>query len=299
MGRAEPLSGRHGPKRKAAESIDEVQAANRGWWEATPMSYDWNAETELAPGSERWFAEQDRRSAEVHRLFATDQVPFDRLIPYGRLAGRQVLEIGCGSGYHSELLARAGAAVTGIDLTSSAVALTRRRFELRGLSGGFRCRDAEQPCPEFERRFDFVWSWGVVHHSSMTARIVRNVATWVKPEGRFAGMVYHRHSTSARVAIVRDWLVHRNLRRHSVDEALWHGTDGYSARFYSPDQWRDLLLGCFDEAEVQVAGVPSDVLPLPRRWRSTVLARLPESYQRRRVARVGSFLLFAAGEPLM
>ena len=91
-----------------------------------------------------WFEDQDRRRAAAHRHFATDVVPFDRLIPYNSLQGKEVLEIGIGSGFHSELLARAGAKVTGIYLTDAAVERTRRRFELKGLSGDFQTWDAEQ-----------------------------------------------------------------------------------------------------------------------------------------------------------
>src|SRR5437879_5141331 len=158
-----PMSGRHGPKRSTTQPVGEVQAGNYHWWEATPMSYDWAGRVPLLPGSEKWFTEQDLRSAEIHRNFATDRVPFDRVIPYPELAGREVLEVGCGSGMHSELLARSGALVTGIDLTPRAIDLTRRRFELRGLRGRFECWDAEQWRSDFQARFDFIWSWGVVH----------------------------------------------------------------------------------------------------------------------------------------
>ena len=292
-------SGTHGRKRTRLDELEAVQEQNRQWWEATPMSYDWRADGGPEPLTLEWFEEQDRRSAEAQRHFATDAIPFDRLIPYGALAGKEVLEIGVGAGFHAELLARAGAKVTGIDLTESAVERTRTRFRLRQLTGEFERWDAEQPREDFERRFAFVWSWGVIHHSARTARIVRNVARWLADEGAFAGMVYHRNSTSAAAAVVRDWLLRGNVFSHSVDEALWRGTDGFTARFYPAEQWRDLLLGFFHEASVDVTGLEADFLPLPRRLRRPLAPRVPASVRDRVLARAGSFVTFRADRPLV
>ncbi|MBA3364662.1 MAG: class I SAM-dependent methyltransferase [Actinobacteria bacterium] len=292
------ITGRHGDKRRDDDPLDQVQAGNRLWWESTPMSYDWRGETELVPLSLEWYEEQDRRSAEVHRHFATDRVPFDRLIPYEALRDKEVLEIGTGSGFHAELLARAGARVTGIDLTESATERTSKRFELKGLPGSFERWDAEQDRAEFEGRFAFVWSWGVVHHSARTARIVRNIARWTTEDGAFAGMVYHRDSTAALVALVRDWLIRGNLLEHSLDEALWRGTDGYTARFYPADQWRDLLLGFFSDASVRVTGHETDAVPLPRGLRRKVAPRVSAGLKARILARAGGFVTFRADRPL-
>lgn len=260
------------------------------------MTYDW-ADGSIPPGSLAWFDDQDARHHLAHRHFATDVTPFDRLIPYASLAGRQVLEIGTGSGLHAELMARAGAVVTGVDLTASAVERTTARFALKGLHGRFEEWDAEQDRADFSRRFDFVWSWGVIHHSSRTARIVRNVAGWLADTGRFAGMVYHRDSTTQAVALLRQWIVKRKLLTYTVDEALWRNTDGFSARFYPADQWNDLLLGFFETASVAVTGIDTD-LPVPRSVRHVVLARTTEARKQAYLARFGSFVTFTAGGPL-
>jgi 2-polyprenyl-3-methyl-5-hydroxy-6-metoxy-1,4-benzoquinol methylase len=290
-------SGTHGEKRLASDSLDAVQQRNRGWWEQTPMTYDWS----MASSKDRslaWFDEQDKLNVEAHRFFATDRQPFDRLIPFEQLRGKRVLEIGVGAGFHSELMARAGANVTGIDLTDAAVATARRRFELKGLDGRFLQWDAEQPSTDFKAGFDFVWSWGVIHHSSRTGRIVRNVAGWLKDEGRFAGMVYHRQSMSAAVAVALDGVMRGKLWSGSVDETLWRSTDGFSARFYPAEIWRDFLLGFFAEAAVDVSGLESDILPLPRALRKAVVRRISVNRARALLARWGSFVTFDASRPL-
>jgi len=278
------------------DDLTAVQAGNREWWEDTPMTYDWSGGP-VEPGTLAWFDDQDVRHRAAHDRFATDRVPFDRLIPYADLAGKEVLEIGTGSGLHAELLARSGARVTGIDLTETAIRRTTTRFQLKDLHGAFEQWDAEADRADFRHRFDFVWSWGVIHHSSRTARIVRNVAGWVNDGGSFAGMVYHRDSTTQAVALLRQWILKGKLLTYSVDEALWRNTDGFSARFYPADQWRDLLLGFFEVAEVGVTGIDTD-LPVPRSLRELVLPRVPEARKLAYLGRFGSFITFTAGAAL-
>lgn len=293
------LTGSHGPKRADAEALDLVQASNRSWWQSTPMDYDWRQTSTFTDQSSAWFDEQDRRFLEASAFYATDQRPFDRFIPYAELRGKDVLEIGTGSGLHAQLLAEAGACVTGIDITPAAVARTKRRFELGGLRGRFLECDAELDIPEFAHAFDFVWSWGVIHHSSRTALVVRNVQRWLRGDGVFAGMVYHRDSLNAATLVALDWLVRRQLGSHSVDEALWRGTDGYMARFYPADQWRDLLLAFFRDASVAVTGQKSEILPVPRPLRRVLLRVISDRAARRVLHHVGSFLTFQARAPLV
>jgi 2-polyprenyl-3-methyl-5-hydroxy-6-metoxy-1,4-benzoquinol methylase len=290
-------SGTHGEKRLGVDALDVVQEKNRGWWERTPMTYDWAAASPSDRGL-AWFDEQDRLNIEAHRFFATDERPFDRLIPFDRLRGKRVLEIGVGAGFHAELLARAGADVTGIDLTDAAVTTARRRFELKGLAGQFIRWDAEQPSKDFDRRFDFVWSWGVIHHSARTARIVRNVSDWLTDAGRFSGMVYHREALSTTSALLLHGILRGQLFKRSIDEMLWRSTDGFSARFYPAELWRDLLLGFFIDAEVNVSGLESDLLPLPRVLRRAVVRRIPFRTARAMLGRWGSFVTFDAARPL-
>jgi SAM-dependent methyltransferase len=258
------------------------------------MTYDWRAGSDLEPGSAAWFRDQDRRSDEQHAHFLGGRPAFEALLGDTSWAGREVLEIGVGSGYHAEQLAERGARVTGIDLASTAVDLTRRRFALNGVDGTFETWDAEQDRSDFHGRFDLVWSWGVVHHSAHTARIVANVRRWLRDDGRFAGMVYHRDSMRLPVALVRDWVVHRNFG-HSVDEALWRSTDGFSARFYPADQWRDLLLAFFEDVDTSVQGLDVDLIPLPQPFRGLVWKRLSPRERERTLRRTGHFLLFSAG----
>jgi len=291
-------TGAHGPKRRYHQNLHEVQAGNIDWWESTPMDYDWASHGPKTQPRLEWFDDQDRRFIQASAHFATDRTPFDRFIPFERLAAQEVLEIGVGSGFHSQLMAKAGAKVTGIDITEAAVTRTRERFSLNHLDGQFDRWDAEEPRPAFRRRFDYVWSWGVVHHSSRTARIVRNVSDWLADAGEFAGMVYNRDSLPATLALIGRGVVRGQLLSKTPDEILWSSTDGFSARFYSPDQWRDLLMGFFERVEVGVTGQMSDILPIPRGLRAQIAPRVSARWRDRGLAKFGSFITFHAWQPI-
>ena len=118
--------------------------------------------------------------------------------------------------------------------------LTTRRLALRGLPADVREMDAERM--EFgDAEFDFVWSWGVIHHSAHTDRLVREVARVLKPGGEFRFMVYHRQAFDSYTKMLRGLLTGKRFRSMSVDDILSFYTDGYLARFYTRPQLADLI----------------------------------------------------------
>lgn len=158
------------------------------------------------------------------------EVPKFANFPSGR--GRDVLEIGVGMGADLLSWAKAGARVTGVDLTERAVEFTGQRLRSAGLSGEVRVADAEAlPFPDAS--FDIVWSWGVLHHTPRSRTALREAARVLRPGGRYAVMVYHRRSWLALAAWVRFGLL-RARPAMSLREAVSHiespGTQAFTAK---------------------------------------------------------------------
>jgi 2-polyprenyl-3-methyl-5-hydroxy-6-metoxy-1,4-benzoquinol methylase len=86
--------------------------------------------------------------------------------------GQRVLEIGCGMGAVAATMAQQGLDVTAIDITPTAVRMTRQRFTLMGLDGNILQADAER-LPFRDASFDLVWAWGVIHHTANMAQAVQ------------------------------------------------------------------------------------------------------------------------------
>ena len=282
--------------RSHLQGPDDVQHGNVSWWSENPMTYDWHGEVSLTPGTREWFNEIDRRFVDASRPYLTSQCPFDRIMP-DDLHGQRVLEVGCGMGLHSLELARRGAQVHAVDLTDGAVEATRARMKEFGLDAEIQCADAES-LPYDSHAFDFVWSWGVIHHSAHTARIVREIARVLKPQGEARVMVYNREARIVRLALLRHYILGGDFMRRSPDETLWSWSDGYSARFYHKEQFEDLFRGFFEDASCVTLGQESDVVPLPRQIRSMIASQISMKRRLAIASRVGGFLFLTASHPL-
>lgn len=81
----------------------------------------------------------------------------------GELAGRRVLDLGCGHGMAAVVLARLGATVTALELSADYLAEAAARAQANGVSLELVQCDAEQlPFPD--GHFDRVWGNAILHH---------------------------------------------------------------------------------------------------------------------------------------
>jgi 2-polyprenyl-3-methyl-5-hydroxy-6-metoxy-1,4-benzoquinol methylase len=289
------------PKGNSRTIVVELQEESKRWWSRTPMSYDWHGTNPAPEGSLEFFQEIDRRFFNASPLYRGGQ-PFSDLIPFESLSGKRVLEIGCGLGSHAQLLASSGCKLSAIDITSRAVDLTRRRLELHQYQAQVTEMDAEQlNFPDGE--FDMVWSWGVIHHSAHTDRIVREVARVLKPGGEFRFMVYNRRAFDSYVKLIRGVLSGKLARGMSTSEILSFYTDGFIARYYTKASVASLVNeNRLVVKKVSVLGQTSELLPLPGkgllgRVKYSLLRRLPEGLVARLLQSTGSFLFTIATKP--
>lgn len=286
---------------EVSNSTNSLQENNRNWWNQTPMRYDWREKITLPEGTREFFDEVDARFYAASSFYRTPQ-PFGRLIPFEKLKGKRVLEIGCGLGLHSQLIAEAGARLTSIDLTPRAVGLTQKRMALKGIECDVRVMDAENM--EFEENeFDFVWSWGVIHHSANTDEIIRQVARVLKPGGEFRFMVYNRRSLHAWVNLARGVFTGKIFKGMSPAEILDFYCDGYVARHFKVSEMSELLIesGLVPE-EIRVMGQKSELLPLPGRGaigqlKYSFLNRIPDDLAETALSHIGWFLFAIATKP--
>lgn len=278
-------------KRIDALAAPDVQQGNKKWWTSNTMSYDWKDQVRLEKFSRQWFDEIDRRFLAGARLFSAQENPFYELMETSSLEGKRVLEIGCGMGFHAELLSRAGAVLTTVDISPTSVEATRARFAVKGLDADIFEMDAEALAFP-DDSFDLVWSWGVIHHSSRTGRIVREIERVLKPGGSVKLMVYNLGGMSAYLTMMMRYSL-KFWSGSSVDEELWRSSDGFTARFYSKDLLADLLYTFFEHVDIETFGQEADAIPLPRQLRP--IARLfISNAKQRELARQRGALLFAA-----
>jgi 2-polyprenyl-6-hydroxyphenyl methylase/3-demethylubiquinone-9 3-methyltransferase len=143
------------------------------------------------------------------------------------LAGKQVVDVGCGGGILAEAMARRAQSVTGIDLAAKPLGVAR----LHALESGvpnveYREIAAEALAAEQAAGYDVVTCMEMLEHVPDPASTVRACATLVKPGGWVFFSTLNRNAKSFVFAIIGAEYVLRLLPR---------GTHEY-ARFIRPSE---------------------------------------------------------------
>ncbi|MGH2995407.1 MAG: class I SAM-dependent methyltransferase [Gaiellaceae bacterium] len=273
----------------------------REWWNRNPMSYDVDDPIPHAEGSREYFRELDSRIFHPRYMRLTAKPggrPFSLFVDFDSLDGRDVLEVGCGSGIAVQLFAEAGAIVTAVDLTPWAVATTRARMEAFDLEADVLEADAERlPFPDAS--FDLVFSWGVIHHTTDMDAALAELVRVCRPGGELVLMLYHRRSIffAAYRGLVRFLPLARRLGFH-FEGARGGEREGLIARHFTRAEVERMLRACgLERIWVQPYGQDAELLPLPRRLRLPITERLPQGPKDWVLRRVGHQLGIRAVKP--
>ena len=96
----------------------------------------------------------------------------------------RILDVGCGGGILSEALAKAGAQVTGIDLSLASLEAARQHAQSGGLEIDYRAVPAEQIAEEQAESFDAVTCMEMLEHVPEPQKVIAACARAVKPGGK-------------------------------------------------------------------------------------------------------------------
>ena len=112
------------------------------------------------------------------------------------VSGKKVLEIGCGMGMDLLQFAKKGAKVVGVDLVPRHIKLANRLFEIEKINFEdykIFLADAES-LPFNDMSFNFVYSFGVLHHTPNIEKAINEIWRVLKPGGRIVIGLYHKNS---------------------------------------------------------------------------------------------------------
>jgi len=167
--------------------------------------------------------------------------PYLRGYDFARQRGARMLDLGCGSGVLSCVFAEHGAHVTAIDITETGVQMTQRAAAALGCAVDVARMDAEALALR-KAAFDYVFSWGVLHHTRNTEQGFREAARVLKPDGTGLVMVYHKHSVVYYVLGLY-WLIVRGklLKGDTLQSVQRFFTDGYYHRHFTRASLRAAL----------------------------------------------------------
>ena len=157
---------------------------------------------ELAKFSElahRWW-DPDSEFRPLHRI---NPLRLDWINSQCPLAGKHILDVGCGGGILTDSMARKGADVLGIDLASKALRVAQlHALEAQTPNVRYREVSVEALASEQPGSFDVVTCMEMLEHVPDPASVVRACAELVKPEGWVFFSTIHRNAKAFLLAIV-------------------------------------------------------------------------------------------------
>lgn len=135
----------------------------------------------------------------------------------GGLAGRRVLDVGCGGGLLTEAMAGRGADVTGIDLSDKAIGVARLHQLESGAKVDYRCVAAEELARELPQTFDVVTCLELLEHVPDPASTIGACARLGKSNGCTVFSTISRNPKSYAFAILGAEYLLRLLPRGTHD----------------------------------------------------------------------------------
>ncbi|MFT7229307.1 MAG: 2-polyprenyl-6-hydroxyphenyl methylase/3-demethylubiquinone-9 3-methyltransferase [Methylophilaceae bacterium] len=142
------------------------------------------------------------------------------------LAGKRVLDVGCGGGILSESMAGKGAQVTGIDLGEKALKVAQLHSLENGVAVDYRLIAAEVLAEQEVGAYDVVTCLEMLEHVPDPASIVSACAKLVKPGGHVFFSTINRNTKAYAFAV---------LGAEYILQMLPKGTHDY-AKFIKPSE---------------------------------------------------------------
>lgn len=121
---------------------------------------------------------------------------------HAALAGKKVLDVGCGGGILSEAMAHRGASVTGIDMGEAPLNIARLHALETGVNVDYKQIPVEQLAAQMPGEFDVVTCLEMLEHVPDPASIIKACYTLVKPGGMVFFSTINRNPKAYAMAII-------------------------------------------------------------------------------------------------
>jgi 2-polyprenyl-6-hydroxyphenyl methylase / 3-demethylubiquinone-9 3-methyltransferase len=129
------------------------------------------------------------------------------------LAGKRVIDVGCGGGILSESMVQIGASVVGIDAAEAPLGVARLHQFESGVEIDYRQTTAEQVAAAEPHAYDVVTCMELLEHVPDPASLVQACATLVKPGGHVFFSTINRNPKAYLFAVIGAEYVLRLLPR--------------------------------------------------------------------------------------
>jgi len=191
------------------EINQSLKKASQDVWGTSPAG--WTFGENHKPGSKEFF------DAVLKKRFSYETPWLDEIVQFDRFKNKNVLEIGSGAGYDAYQFCKAGAHYTGLDITPENPICTKQHLSYYGLEG--RLIEGDVESMNFNQEFDFIYTFGVLHHTPDIKKSLNNCFSALKHGGEVQVIVYNKWSIFYCVTVVLfEWLLKCNWAKRSLKE---------------------------------------------------------------------------------
>jgi len=158
-------------------------------------------------------------NSEFKPLHDINPLRLDYIDRHAGLAGKTVLDVGCGGGILSESMAGLGANVTGIDLSDKALQVAKLHLLESGKQVDYRKVAVEKLAAEQPERYDVVTCLEMLEHVPDPSSVIAACAKLVKPDGWIFLSTLNRNPKSYLLAVIGAEYILNMLPRGTHDYA--------------------------------------------------------------------------------
>ena len=186
--------------------------------------------------------------------------PLRSLLPKSKCSSTEklrVLDLGCGNGSLTHLIAEQGYEVTGVEPSEQGITIARRNFpDCHFIQASI----YDLPLAELQQPFDIILSVEVIEHLLFPRELVRAAKKLLKPDGRLIMTTpYHGYCKNLAIALLG------KMDKHFT--VLW---DGGHVKFFSVETMTELLeTEGYTDIQFKFAG------RLPYLWKSMCVSCSP------------------------
>jgi 2-polyprenyl-6-hydroxyphenyl methylase/3-demethylubiquinone-9 3-methyltransferase len=194
------------------------------------------------------------RNSEFRALHDINPLRANYIDLHSPVAGKSLVDVGCGGGILAEAMAQRGAIVTGIDMGAAPLSVARLHQLESGVAVDYRQSTAEQLAAEEAGVYDIVCCLEMLEHVPEPGQVIAACAELAKPGGALYFSTINRNPKSFAFAIVG---------AEHILQLLPAGTHEY-ARFIKPSE----LASWLREAGLVLQGMTGLTYnPLTKRYR--------------------------------
>ena len=188
---------------------EKIKEHSKAVWGASPAGS--SHAKEFQKGTKEFF------ETVLNKRFSHECNWLDDIVHFKEYKNKKVLEVGSGAGYDAYMFCKHGADYTGIDITPENKILAQKHLAYYNYFPEIKEMDVEQMA--FNQEFDFIYSFGVLHHTPNTGKALENIHCALKRKGECLIIVYNKHSIFYWLnLVIYNWILKGNFLKRSLAE---------------------------------------------------------------------------------